>query len=263
MIFWARIAMSSQPARLLIVDDNTINSKLLSRLLAKQGYAISLAEGAQGLLERVRRDAVDLVLLDIDMPEISGLDGLRMLREVYSAIELPVIMVTAKDQSEDIVRALELGANDYLTKPIDFSVTLARIQTQLSLKRAEEALRESEERYALAARGANDGLWDWNLRADTLYLSRRWKGKLKNSFLFRELADSEFPRQYPSAAAKLLLKVLQNTVLPQYDLEKVEDTVRRIAPLNAPRETLKEICEELAKLGYPPAAELLAWLEGL
>jgi PAS domain S-box-containing protein len=178
MIFWARIAMSSQPARLLIVDDNTINSKLLSRLLAKQGYAISLAEGAQGLLERVRRDAVDLVLLDIDMPEISGLDGLRMLREVYSAIELPVIMVTAKDQSEDIVRALELGANDYLTKPIDFSVTLARIQTQLSLKRAEEALRESEERYALAARGANDGLWDWNLRADTLYLSRRWKAML-------------------------------------------------------------------------------------
>lgn len=170
--------MSSQPARLLIVDDNTINSKLLSRLLAKQGYAISLAEGAQGLLERVRRDAVDLVLLDIDMPEISGLDGLRMLREVYSAIELPVIMVTAKDQSEDIVRALELGANDYLTKPIDFSVTLARIQTQLSLKRAEEALRESEERYALAARGANDGLWDWNLRADTLYLSRRWKAML-------------------------------------------------------------------------------------
>jgi CheY-like chemotaxis protein len=88
--------MSSQPARLLIVDDNDINRQLLSRMLAKRGYAISLAEDAQGLLELVRRDAVDLVLLDIDMPEISGLDGLRMLREAYSAIELPVIMVTGR-----------------------------------------------------------------------------------------------------------------------------------------------------------------------
>jgi len=82
-----------------------------------------------------------------------------MLREVYTPIELPVIMVTAKNQSDDIVKALDLGANDYLTKPVDFPVALARIATQLSHKRAQEALRESEERYALAARGANDGLW--------------------------------------------------------------------------------------------------------
>src|SRR5207245_2829865 len=137
-----------------------------------------LAESAKELLQRVKEDGIDLVLLDIEMPEVSGLDALQALREAYAPIELPIIMVTAKNQSDDIVKALELGANDYLTKPIDFPVALARIGAQLSHKQAEEALRESEERYALAARGANDGLWDWDLMANVVYFSARWKAML-------------------------------------------------------------------------------------
>ncbi len=170
--------MNSRPSRLLIVDDNEMNRDMLARRLARKGYVIELAETAKELLERVKQDAVDLVLLDIEMPEISGLDVLKTLREHYSPAELPIIMVTAKTQSDDIVKALDLGANDYLTKPIDFPVAVARIGTQLSHKQAQEALRESEERYALAARGSNDGLWDWSLSANVVHFSPRWKAML-------------------------------------------------------------------------------------
>ena len=170
--------MNSVPGRLLIVDDNEMNRDMLARRLERKGYVVGVAEGAQQLLQRIKQDGVDIVLLDIEMPDLSGLEALKMLREAYSPIELPIIMVTAKNQSEDIVKALDLGANDYLTKPVDFPVALARIATQLSHKRAQEALRESEERYALAAQGANDGLWDWNLLTNITYFSPRWKSML-------------------------------------------------------------------------------------
>ena len=170
--------MSADLGRVLVVDDNENNREILARRLARNGYAVSVADTASELLDRIRAESIDLVLLDIEMPGITGLDALVAIRKSYAAVRLPVIMVTARNQSEDIVKALELGANDYLTKPVDFPVALARVRTHMSHMRAEQALRASEERYALAARGANDGLWDWNLRDDTVYFSCRWKSML-------------------------------------------------------------------------------------
>jgi diguanylate cyclase (GGDEF)-like protein/PAS domain S-box-containing protein len=163
---------------LLVVDDNESIRKLLCLHLERKGYRlVSAVEGRQAL-ELVGQDNFDLVLLDIDMPGMSGLEVLKMIRQRYSSAELPVVMVTATTRSEEIVGALNLGASDYLTKPIDFPVALARINTLMSHKRAEESLRESEERYALAVKGANEGLWDWNLRTNQLYYSPRWKSML-------------------------------------------------------------------------------------
>jgi diguanylate cyclase (GGDEF)-like protein/PAS domain S-box-containing protein len=170
--------MDPQACRVLIVDDNEMNRDMLARRLERKGYSVRVAENAHYLRERIQKEAVDLLLLDVEMPEISGLDALQTLRQFYSATELPIIMVTAKQQSEDVVKALDLGANDYLTKPVDFSVALARIRTQVSQVQVGKALRVSEERFALAAQGANDGLWDWNLQDNFIYFSPRWKTML-------------------------------------------------------------------------------------
>ncbi len=170
--------MTTSTNTLLLVDDNELNRDLLSRRLQRHGFDVVTAVDGTSALELAADREFALVLLDIEMPRVSGLDVLRAIRQQRSASELPVIMVTARQDSADVVEALNSGANDYVTKPVDMPVALARIQAQLARKQAEADLRESEERYALAVRGANDGLWDWNLRTDVVFFSERWKQML-------------------------------------------------------------------------------------
>ena len=173
---------------LLLVDDDQTNRDLLSRRLKKAGYATELAASGYEALDVLNRHEVELILLDSMMPGLSGIELLQQLRGRYSPARLPIIMVTALGESDRIVEALNLGANDYITKPIDFPVALARIKAQIERKRAEDALRESEERYALAARGSNDGLWDWDLESNRIYYSDRWKEML--GYQNGEISDS-------------------------------------------------------------------------
>ncbi|HJS75578.1 MAG TPA: adenylate/guanylate cyclase domain-containing protein, partial [Vicinamibacteria bacterium] len=132
---------SESSTRILVVDDVELNRSMLSRRLERKGFQVDMAEGGQEAIEKIQTSAYDLVLLDIMMPEVSGYDVLNEVRKTRSALELPIIMATAKDQGEDIVSAFKLGANDYIVKPIDFPVALARIETQLSRKRAMEEAR--------------------------------------------------------------------------------------------------------------------------
>ena len=128
--------MSDPAATILVVDDLPANRDLMVRRLQRSGFQVLAASSGPEALELVRRGSVDMVLLDIMMPGMTGLDVLRTLRATRSPAALPVLMVTAKTDSEDVVEALSLGANDYITKPVDYPVALARIQTHLRTKQA-------------------------------------------------------------------------------------------------------------------------------
>jgi diguanylate cyclase (GGDEF)-like protein/PAS domain S-box-containing protein len=163
---------------LLVVDDEEMNRDMLSRRLELEGYSVSTAASGREALEMIATQPFGVVLLDVTMPDQNGFEVLQEIRKTQSSIDLPVIMVTARSQSEDVVTAFECGANDYITKPIHFPVALARITSHLTSKLASDALRKSELRYSLSARGANDGLWDWDLQTNTVYYSPRWKSML-------------------------------------------------------------------------------------
>src|SRR5687768_6263521 len=120
---------------LLVVDDNDMNRDMLSRRLEKKGYTVRTAPDGQSALAVLAREPIGLILLDIEMPGMSGLDVLREVRETYNAVELPVIMATARSDSADVVGALDSGANDYVTKPLDFPVVLARVESQLRTRK--------------------------------------------------------------------------------------------------------------------------------
>ena len=122
-------------ARLLVVDDNPQNRRLMERRMSRMGYDVEVVNSGPAALERVAQGGIDIVLLDVMMPGMSGIEVVERLRVHHRLHELPVIMVTALDQSKDVVEALERGANDYVSKPVDYPVLLARVRTQLRVKR--------------------------------------------------------------------------------------------------------------------------------
>ena len=139
---------AQQPTRILVVDDVADNRDILMRRLSRRGFEAVEAAGGRDALALIETEAFDLVLLDIMMPDVGGNAVLQAIRQRYSDAELPVIMVSARSQSEDVVESLNLGANDYVTKPVDFAVALARIATQLTRKRQFEAERDARQSEA-------------------------------------------------------------------------------------------------------------------
>lgn len=120
--------------RILAVDDETPILELLRYNLEKEGFRVSTAASGEEALRLVKTEQIDLILLDLMMGGMSGLDVCRKLKESKSTESIPVIMITAKTEDTDVVLGLELGAEDYMTKPFSPKVLMARVRTVLRRK---------------------------------------------------------------------------------------------------------------------------------
>src|SRR5438132_5622813 len=138
------------PARLLVVDDNKVNRLLLTRSLELQGHSVASAENGRVALEMLRRDGFDLVLLDMEMPEMDGFQVLEQLVKDLQLRDLPVIVTSSLEGITNVVRCIELGAEDYLTKPVNPVLLKARIGASLEKKRLRDQQQELVRRFATA-----------------------------------------------------------------------------------------------------------------
>ena len=143
MIETTQIEPDHQSVTVLVVDDMAANRSVLCRQLELHKYGVISVDSGEAALELLTRTRPDIVLLDYMMPNMNGIEVLRRLRADPATVDLPVIMVTARAENQATVEALEAGADDYVTKPIDFSVLRARIDSHLQKQGNASMLRMS------------------------------------------------------------------------------------------------------------------------
>jgi adenylate cyclase len=176
------------PPLILIVDDNAANLDILQTRLAAHNYDICTAQDGEAGLATAREKQPDLILLDIMMPKMDGIEVCRLLRADVSLPFMPIIMVTAKAESKDVVAGLEAGADEYLTKPVDQAALVARVKSMLRIKDLHDTVQEQ----AVRLKEQSAQLEEWNRtleqRVEQQLLELERIGRLKR-FLSPQLAE--------------------------------------------------------------------------
>ena len=185
--------------RLLLVDDAELDREVLGRRLRRLGFEVEERASGGQVLPALGEHAYDCILLDVMLPEISGLQVLRLLRERHSAVELPVIMISARGDSTIMVEAFQCGANDYVTKPIDFEVMVARIEAQLA-RRVRPMVHDAE--HTMVSSALPEPLAE-ELSAGTVVGSYTIRGRLGRGGM-GTVYDAEQTRLHRAVALKLL-----------------------------------------------------------
>jgi adenylate cyclase len=131
----------NQPPRILVVDDNELNREIMASRLGAHGYATLQAADGEAALAAVGRHAPDLIILDVMMPEPDGFEVCRRLKDSTASEFIPIILVTAKANTDDVVAGLDAGADEYLTKPVDQAALMARVRSALRIKSLHDQVR--------------------------------------------------------------------------------------------------------------------------
>jgi class 3 adenylate cyclase len=145
------MSITPEPARLLVIDDNKVNRLILSRSLELQGHVVETAENGADGLNKLRSQAFDLVLLDIEMPVMDGFQVLEACLKDVDLRQIPIIMTSAMDELDAVVKCVELGAEDYLTKPVNPVLLRARVSASLEKKRLRDQQRKLFRTFATSA----------------------------------------------------------------------------------------------------------------
>lgn len=188
-------AVSAEQGDLLVVDDDEVNRHVLSQHLERQGHTVAAAENGRQALEMIAMHGFDLVLLDVMMPEMSGYEVLQCLKSDRAWRDIPVIMISALDEMDSVVRCIELGAEDYLHKPFDPVLLEARTKACLEKKR----LRDQEVEYlrnvahvTAAAAAVEAGRFELE---DLAGVARRTDGLGQLARVFQSMARQVFARE--------------------------------------------------------------------
>jgi two-component system, cell cycle response regulator len=227
-----------ETALILVVDDNPDNLEIISTRLRFRGYDVLVAERGEEAITKVHEEAPDLILLDIMMPDMDGYEVARRIRAERDLPYIPIIVVTARDSTEDKVTGLDAGADDYLTKPINFPELEARVRSMLRIKRLQDQLEET------------------NRELEQLSISDGLTGLYNHRHLHEMLAD-EYERSRRTEEAMSVV---------MFDLDRfkdVNDTFGHQAGDRVLEELaaiLRECAREIDKLGRYGGEEFMAIL---
>jgi two-component system, cell cycle response regulator len=227
-----------ETALILVVDDNPDNLEIISTRLRFRGYEVLTAERGEEAITRVHEDAPDLILLDIMMPDMDGYEVARRIRAERDLPYIPIIVVTARDSTEDKVTGLDAGADDYLTKPINFPELEARVRSMLRIKRLQDQLEAT------------------NRELEQLSISDGLTGLFNHRHLHEILAD-EYER------SRRTEKPMSVVMLDLDRFKEVNDTYGHQAGDRVLEELaaiLRECAREIDKLGRYGGEEFMAIL---
>jgi diguanylate cyclase (GGDEF)-like protein/PAS domain S-box-containing protein len=205
----------STPARRtvtsLILTEDEARRELLERALLARGHEVTVAPTARRAIKLYQKTPHHFILLHWPTPDDEAVELCRDVRSGPNGKLTQILAVIDNESADHIAAALAGGADDYVALPLDervldlkLSVVERRFEQLLQHEQAEDALRETEERYALAAQGSNDGLWDWDLKSNNIFFSTRWKGQLGwDEHEVGNDTDEWFKRVHPEDLAHL------------------------------------------------------------
>jgi DNA-binding response OmpR family regulator len=139
-------AVKGAEGRVLVVDDDEDSRRLLSHLLERKGYSVVLADGGQAALDSLRSHEVDVILLDVMMPNMDGFAVCRELKKSAATASLPVILLTARDDMETRATGMNLGVSEFLAKPVNKEELYLRLRTQVDARRRAQVLEQVQKR---------------------------------------------------------------------------------------------------------------------